>query len=79
MANLSVTLTPRVEVLLYNVTHSETTTQDLQDDRANRPPDGGYGWICVACCFAVNCFTWGVVSVSMIAATILGVYSLCQC
>lgn len=28
------------------------------------PPDGGYGWICVAACFTVNCFTWGTVSVS---------------
>ena len=28
------------------------------------PPDGGYGWVCVACCFTVNCFTWGVVAVS---------------
>ncbi|KAF8859770.1 MFS general substrate transporter [Acephala macrosclerotiorum] len=26
------------------------------------PPDGGYGWICVAACFNINCFTWGVVS-----------------
>lgn len=28
------------------------------------PPDGGYGWVCVAACFTINCFTWGVVSVS---------------
>jgi hypothetical protein len=27
------------------------------------PPDGGYGWVCVAACFAINCFTWGAVSV----------------
>ncbi|PVH68965.1 MFS transporter, MCP family, solute carrier family 16, member 6 [Cadophora sp. DSE1049] len=26
------------------------------------PPDGGYGWVCVAACFAINCFTWGVVA-----------------
>ncbi|EPE29044.1 MFS general substrate transporter [Glarea lozoyensis ATCC 20868] len=26
------------------------------------PPDGGYGWVCVAACFTINCFTWGVVS-----------------
>lgn len=27
------------------------------------PPDGGYGWICLAACFTINCFTWGVVAV----------------
>ncbi|KAJ5597463.1 major facilitator superfamily domain-containing protein [Penicillium hordei] len=26
------------------------------------PPDGGYGWVCVAACFSINCFTWGAVS-----------------
>ncbi|KAI9710053.1 MAG: hypothetical protein M1812_007517 [Candelaria pacifica] len=35
-----------------------------QDEHAihdvERPPDGGYGWVCVASCFIVNCFTWGV-------------------
>lgn len=29
------------------------------------PPDGGYGWLCVATSFTVNCFTWGIVSVSI--------------
>ena len=27
------------------------------------PPDGGYGWICVACVFLINTHTWGVNSV----------------
>ncbi|KAH6866002.1 major facilitator superfamily domain-containing protein [Alternaria rosae] len=30
--------------------------------REEAPPDGGYGWICVAACFTINCFTWGTVS-----------------
>lgn len=30
---------------------------------AEHPPDGGYGWICLAACFSINCFTWGVVAV----------------
>ena len=24
------------------------------------PPNGGYGWVCVACCFWINAHTWGV-------------------
>ena len=28
-------------------------------DREYVPPDGGYGWICVACVFLVNAHTWG--------------------
>ena len=23
------------------------------------PPDGGYGWVCTACCFFINAHTWG--------------------
>lgn len=31
-------------------------------DTEQLPPDGGYGWVCVAACFAINCFSWGAVS-----------------
>ena len=27
------------------------------------PPNGGYGWICVACVFLINAHTWGINSV----------------
>lgn len=23
------------------------------------PPDGGYGWVCTACCATINAHTWG--------------------
>ncbi|KAH7382275.1 major facilitator superfamily domain-containing protein [Pyrenochaeta sp. MPI-SDFR-AT-0127] len=38
---------------------------DVGNDDSRReevPPDGGYGWVCVAACFTINCFTWGTVS-----------------
>ncbi|KAJ5190789.1 uncharacterized protein N7498_009774 [Penicillium cinerascens] len=32
------------------------------DDKYKRdvPPDGGYGWVCVACVFWINAHTWGI-------------------
>lgn len=36
---------------------------DDDSSREDTPPDGGYGWICVAACFTINCFTWGTVAV----------------
>lgn len=26
----------------------------------DEPPDGGYGWVCVACTFFINAHTWGI-------------------
>ena len=26
----------------------------------DEPPDGGYGWVCVACSFFINAHTWGI-------------------
>lgn len=36
------------------------------DEKYNRdvPPEGGYGWVCVACVFWINAHTWGINSVS---------------
>ena len=35
------------------------------------PPDGGYGWICVASVFIINGFTWGVTAVRSSAKSML--------
>jgi hypothetical protein len=34
----------------------------LHEDSEHQIPDGGYGWIIVACASTVNAFTWGVLS-----------------
>jgi MFS family permease len=39
-----------------DVETTETTTQSKEDV----PPDGGYGWVCVACNFFINGHTWGI-------------------
>lgn len=37
---------------------------DARVRTADEPPNGGYGWVCVACCFWVNAHTWGINSAS---------------
>ncbi|KAL9062645.1 MAG: hypothetical protein Q9157_008742 [Trypethelium eluteriae] len=29
------------------------------EEKSNEPPNGGYGWVCVACAFWINAHTWG--------------------
>ncbi|MCJ1421932.1 hypothetical protein MMC32_008299 [Xylographa parallela] len=36
--------------------------QSAEQQNSRDPPDGGYGWVCVATCFSINCFTWGIVA-----------------
>lgn len=53
--------------------HGNTPSQSLApaeidpDEKYARdvPPDGGYGWVCVACVFWINAHTWGINSVSI--------------
>jgi hypothetical protein len=34
-------------------------TERPQPKPPDIPPDGGYGWVCVACVFLINGHTWG--------------------
>jgi len=34
-------------------------------EQEDTPPNGGYGWVCVACVFLINANTWGVNSVRL--------------
>jgi len=36
------------------------------------PPDGGYGWVVVACVSLINAHTWGINSVCILSTIILG-------
>lgn len=42
--------------------HSPAVEPDEKYER-DVPPDGGYGWVCVACVFWINAHTWGINSV----------------
>lgn len=45
-----------------SLNHEQTTTaQEKATD--DLPPDGGYGWVCVASVFWINAHTWGINSV----------------
>ncbi|KIW67847.1 hypothetical protein PV04_07069 [Phialophora macrospora] len=57
----TVTLTPsrprhRNESEKSDIEQTPSSLPKLDD----APPDGGYGWVCVACCFFINAHTWGV-------------------
>ena len=40
-----------------------------EQETPDTPPEGGYGWVCVACSFWINANTWGINSVSRDALT----------
>jgi hypothetical protein len=43
----------------------EPQTDPDEKYKRDVPPDGGYGWVCVACVFWINAHTWGINSVSI--------------
>jgi hypothetical protein len=52
---------------------SEQPAEVNEDEKYKRdvPPDGGYGWVCVACVFWINAHTWGINSVSQVTHSLL--------
>jgi hypothetical protein len=64
---------PAAEDPLYKRDHRQDlneSTPVTEPDHKNSQdvPDGGYGWVCVACVFWINAHTWGINSVSTIYA-----------
>jgi hypothetical protein len=55
---------------------SEQLAEVDEDAKYKRdvPPDGGYGWVCVACVFWINAHTWGINSVRNSASSSLSSY-----
>lgn len=47
-----------------NVDHSPTSEDDIEQVSVRKPvdepPNGGFGWVCVACTFWINASTWGI-------------------
>ena len=42
----------------------------VKQDTLDVPPNGGYGWVCVACVFWINAHTWGINSVRSLTDTV---------
>ena len=40
-----------------------TISSSPAEQKPDEPPDGGYGWVCVAAAFWINAHTWGMNSV----------------
>jgi hypothetical protein len=50
--------------------HPQSAPLDVDEDEKYKrdvAPDGGYGWVCVACVFWINAHTWGINSVGHIS------------
>ena len=39
---------------------SESCIEDVASAPSDKPPDGGYGWVCIFACFLINGSTWGI-------------------
>ncbi len=45
---------------IYTASPEADRPQVEEKKEADEPPDGGYGWVCVACTFFINAHTWGI-------------------
>lgn len=64
---------PATEDPLYKRDHQQGVDGSIpvaEPDHKNPQdlPDGGYGWVCVACVFWINAHTWGINSVSTMSS-----------
>ena len=50
----------RTETASDRTVDVEHPTTVLDEKAEDLPPDGGYGWVCVACNFCINAHTWGI-------------------
>ena len=55
------TMTPRSEIAILN---AQLTTSPPTASSSPTAPDGGYGWVCVACSTVINAHTWGAIGAS---------------
>ncbi|KAF2816811.1 MFS transporter, MCP family, solute carrier family 16, member 6 [Mytilinidion resinicola] len=44
------------------IVNPDSALEDCSPEPTDTIPEGGYGWVIVACVFAINGFTWGVVA-----------------
>lgn len=58
-ADVTQTQTPSEETASndHDVEQAATAPKEAELDV---PPNGGFGWVCVGCCFMINSCTWGI-------------------
>ncbi|KAI9850045.1 MAG: hypothetical protein M1838_006160 [Thelocarpon superellum] len=54
---LSLVLSEKSKDLAYDDEEKSVLSLDAEPSSS---PDGGYGWVCVACCFLIDAHSWGI-------------------
>jgi len=63
-------MTPRTPIPQLVESKGQHIGSSNDPEKTVAAPDGGYGWVCVACCFWINANTWGINSVSVTTRTL---------